>query len=54
MSILKLDNGVVIPIHWNDRYYESPECAECGITLMERTTAELKQSIQEHNCSQPG
>lgn len=54
MSILTLDNKVVIPIHWNDRYYEAPECAECGITLMERTTAELKKAIQEHACSEPG
>lgn len=48
--IVKLDNGVVIPVHWNDRYYESPECAECGREEWGRTLAEVKENIQQHAC----
>lgn len=40
--------------HYDDRYYWSPECAECGIELTERTVAELEKAMAEHNCSQPG
>lgn len=37
--------------HWNDRFYESPECAECGIVLMEKTIAELEKAMAEHALS---
>ena len=40
--------------HYNDRFYESPDCAKCGIILMERTVSELEKAMADHNCSQPG
>jgi hypothetical protein len=36
--------------HWNDRYYESTECLECGKMEMEKTFAELKKAVAEHHC----
>ncbi len=34
--IVKLDNNVMVPIHWNDRAYEA-DCAECGKTVFGKT-----------------
>jgi len=50
MSIVTLTNGVVIPLHWNDRYYIA-DCVECGTELATRTTAEMKTEIENHACS---
>jgi hypothetical protein len=40
--------------HYDDRYYWSPACAECGIELTERTVAELEKAMAEHSCVEPG
>ena len=37
--------------HWNDRYFESTECAECGVVEMEKTVADLEKAVAEHACS---
>jgi formylmethanofuran dehydrogenase subunit E len=37
--------------HWNDRYYESPNCAECGEYVMAKTIAELETLMAEHACA---
>jgi len=50
MTVLKLDNGVIVPLHWNDRYYIA-DCVECGTELATRTTAEMKTEIQNHICN---
>lgn len=50
MSVLKLDNGVIIPLHWDDRYYIA-DCSECGTELATRTTAEMKTEIENHICN---
>ena len=49
MSVVKLDNGVIIPLHWDDRYYIA-DCSECGTELATRTTAEMKSEIETHAC----
>ena len=36
--------------HYNDRYYESPDCDKCGVVLMERTVFELEKAMSEHSC----
>lgn len=42
-------NNVIIPLHWNDRYYEA-DCGGCNVTLMERTTDEMYNAILNHSC----
>jgi Zn ribbon nucleic-acid-binding protein len=36
--------------HWNDRYYESTECLECGKMEIEKTFAELREAVANHTC----
>lgn len=44
------ETKMVVTNHWNDRYYESTECAECGRFEMERTIKELQVAIDNHVC----
>ena len=37
--------------HWNDRFYESPDCSECGNYEMAKTIAELETLMANHACS---
>lgn len=48
MSVVNINN-VIIPVHWNDRFYEA-DCGECGVTEMGRTTDEIRQAIIDHVC----
>lgn len=48
--MVTLDNGVIIPLHWNDRFYESPECVECGQEIWTRTILEMKEALEAHAC----
>ena len=43
-------NKIETTNHWNDRYYESTECRECGKMEMEKTFAELQKAVAEHHC----
>lgn len=38
-------------VSYDDRYYTSPECAECGVELFARTMADLEAQMKEHACS---
>ena len=48
------EDVIVASVSWNDRYYTSPECAECGEVLEARTMADLEAQMRDHGCSQPG
>lgn len=37
--------------HWNDRFYESTECPDCGAIEMETTIAKLQVAIDKHECA---
>lgn len=41
-------NNVIIPLHWNDRFYEAT-CA-CGEDIWTRTTDEMIDAINAHTC----
>jgi Zn ribbon nucleic-acid-binding protein len=43
-------NKIETTNHWNDRYYESTECAECGNMEMAKTMPELEKAVAEHTC----
>ena len=49
MSVVKLTNEVVIPLHWDDRNYIA-DCAECGVEVSAPTTNEIKLQIEQHAC----
>jgi hypothetical protein len=49
MTVVNVNN-VIIPLHWDDRYYIA-DCAECGDELATRTTDEMRQAILDHACS---
>jgi hypothetical protein len=51
---IKLTKERIPMYHYDDRYYWSPACAECGIELTERTVAELEKAMAEHSCVEPG
>jgi hypothetical protein len=50
MTVVSLANGVIIPLHWNDQYYESPECAECGQEIWTKTIDEMVDALENHAC----
>jgi len=37
-------------VSYDDRYYTSPACAECGEELFARTMADLEAQMREHSC----
>jgi hypothetical protein len=41
---------IVASVSFDDRYYTSPACAECGETLEARTMADLEAQMREHWC----
>jgi len=41
---------IVASVSYDDRYYTSPACAECGEELSARTMADLEAQMLEHNC----
>ena len=41
-------NNVIIPLHWNDRYYEAT--CPCGKDIWTKTTDEMRQAIIDHVC----
>lgn len=49
--IATLSNGVMVPLHWNDRFYESPECVECGQEIWTKTVQEMVEALEQHACS---
>jgi hypothetical protein len=50
MSVVTLENGVVVPIHWNDFDYQA-ECGECGQDVYGKTPDLIKEQIEQHACS---
>ena len=44
------EDVIVASVSFDDRYYTSPACAECGETLEARTMADLEAQMQEHWC----
>jgi len=40
----------VANVWYDDRYYTSPACAECGEELFARTMADLEAQMREHYC----
>jgi hypothetical protein len=51
MTVININN-VIIPLHWDDRYYIA-DCSECGVELAERTTDEMRKAIIDHCCVTP-
>ena len=46
------EDVIVASVSFDDRYYTSPACAECGETLEARTMADLEAQMREHWCDQ--
>lgn len=44
------EDEIVASVSFDDRYYTSPMCAECGIELFARTMADLSAQMEEHFC----
>ena len=44
------EDVIVASVSFDDRYYTSPACAECGETLEARTMADLEAQMREHWC----
>lgn len=42
----------VASVSYDDRYYTSPMCAECGEELFARTMADLAAQMADHYCKQ--
>jgi transposase len=42
---------IVASVSFDDRYYTSPECAECGVELYARTMADLEAQMRDHACA---
>jgi predicted transcriptional regulator len=49
MTELKMNKMEVVN-HWNDRFYESTKCVECGNTEIGSTIAKLEVAIELHEC----
>lgn len=47
--IVTLNNNVAVPIHWNDRAWET-DCSECGKVVRGFTLVEIKKGIEQHAC----
>jgi formylmethanofuran dehydrogenase subunit E len=45
------EDVAVASVSWDDRYYTSPECAECGEEISARTMADLAAQMDEHACA---
>ena len=43
---------IVASVSYDDRYYTSPACAECGEELFARTMADLEAQMREHYCQE--
>jgi hypothetical protein len=44
------EDVIVASVSFDDRYYTSPACAECGNELAARTMADLEAQMREHYC----
>jgi hypothetical protein len=44
------EDEIVASVSFDDRYYTSPSCAECGEFLSARTMADLEAQMREHSC----
>jgi hypothetical protein len=44
------EDVIVASVSWNDRYYTSPACANCGEEVEARTMADLEAQMREHWC----
>lgn len=45
------EDVAVASVSWDDRYYTSPECGECGEEISARTMADLAAQMDEHACA---
>jgi hypothetical protein len=45
--IVRLTNGTVVSLHWNDRYYEAT-CSECGEDVFAKTTIDIAELLDIH------
>lgn len=45
--IVTLGTGQMIPLHWNDRFYEG-DCPECGTEIWEKTPTLWHSALIEH------
>jgi hypothetical protein len=43
---------IVASVSYDDRYYTSPACAECGEEISARTMADLAAQMADHYCKQ--
>jgi hypothetical protein len=46
------EDVIVASVSYDDRYYTSPMCAECGEELFARTMADLAAQMADHYCKQ--
>lgn len=40
--------SAIASVSYDDRYYHSPECVECGYSEMARTLDELRVLMEDH------
>lgn len=45
--IAKLTNGSLVPLHWNDRFYEG-NCPECGEEVFASTILDIEEMLEIH------
>jgi hypothetical protein len=45
--IVSLTNGTIVPMHWNDRFYEA-DCPECGEEVWASTNSEMRDVLDIH------
>lgn len=45
--IAKLTNGTLVPLHWNDRFYEAT-CPECGEEVFARQILDIEEILEIH------
>lgn len=45
--IAKLTNGNLVPLHWNDQFYEA-NCPECGEEVWAKTQTDIAEILEIH------
>ena len=47
MSLVSTTSGTLVPIHWNDRFYEAT-CPECGEDVYADNQSEMSEALDRH------
>lgn len=44
---ITLGNGMIVPLHWNDRFYEG-DCPVCKAEIWEKTPTDWHSALIQH------